>query len=113
MPSIWHLTWDDSCDEVLDRADKTCKVALRMTAGDITGTFDGPVLGERRNARFTGEELGGGALLTLAQREPDYTCVYQLSRRDDGTLVGTWRDTLGRSGTAVFRQAEPAPRRTY
>lgn len=103
----WTLRWDDSLAEGLDAGGKACRVALDTIDGVVTGQFDGPVLGTLRHAVFTGELVGGGALLLLQQREPGYVCSYQLSSSGPG-WSGTWRDSRGGCGTVSLSRPEPA-----
>lgn len=109
----WTLTWDDSIDDGLDSAEKSCRILLEEFPGALVGRFDGLVLGGERDAVFTGEVFRGGSrtLVTLAQREADYLCTYQLRAEGAGqlraegagVLRGTWLDSRGGGGTAVLR----------
>lgn len=97
----WTLTWDDTVNETLDRTDKRCQIALSTVDSTVTGRFRGPVMGKERRAVFTGEVAQGGALLILQQREAGYVCSYQFTAAHKG-WKGTWRDSRGRSGTAIL-----------
>lgn len=102
----WHGVWDDSTDLALDDTSKTCTIELEVIGGQVVGRFVGPVLNQTRTAIFTGEVIADGRtpLVTLAQREPGYTCTYQLSLVSNGELQGTWRDVNGAAGTIVLRR---------
>ncbi|MCA8951558.1 MAG: hypothetical protein KDE27_18775 [Planctomycetes bacterium] len=104
--ALWTLTWDDSCDAVLDSTEKSCWVALTVVGDHVGGSFAGPVLGRTREAIFGGEILRGG-LVTLVQREADYACSYQMTPAGDGCWHGTWRDTNGAAGTVVLTRDLP------
>lgn len=103
----WTLTWDDTTDLELTSRDKACRVELTDLHGTLVGRFDGPVLGRERSAVFTGETLPGTQtpLVTLVQREQDYSCAYLLTRESDERLVGTWRDSRGGGGTVELTRA--------
>mgnify|MGYP007059383906 CR=1 FL=1 len=97
----WQLSWDDSIDGQFVDVKKSCTVKFQVVDGAIAGKFEGPVQGTERNAIFTGEVLGSyPALLNFTQREPGYTCTYQIlwAPSDSSPPTGTWHDTRGASG---------------
>jgi hypothetical protein len=101
LNGAWQLAWDDQINGELTESGKTCTIDFQTVNQTITGTFQGPVMGTERNAVFTGEVFGGyPALLTFTQREPGYTCTYQIwwSPSESSTPLGAWHDTRGASG---------------
>lgn len=100
----WQLAWDDTLDGSFVDINKACSVDFKVVNGTITGTFLGSVLGTERDAIFTGEVFGGyPALLTFTQREPGYSCTYQVFwSPSESVPVGTWHDTRGASGEFTF-----------
>jgi hypothetical protein len=106
----WTLVWDDTLDAELDGLDKQCRLELSAVHGRVNGTFLGDVAGRPRQAIFTGEREG--PLVLLQQHERGYVCSFQLLVRED-RLEGTWSDSWGGSGTALFARevADEAPER--
>ncbi|MDF1798770.1 MAG: hypothetical protein P1V81_06310 [Planctomycetota bacterium] len=111
----WELAWDDAVDGELSASPKVTDVQLAVRRDRVRGVFAGPVFGEVRDARFTGEVVhaDGSPLVLLQQHEPGYRCVYQLQRLATGELRGVWHDTRARSGDVVLRRRSGgAPLRT-
>lgn len=97
----WQLSWDDQIDGTYDDVGKACSLELKVVNGVISGKFLGPVEGTERNAIITGEVHGEyPALLTFIQREPGYSCSYQLwwAPSEKTPPTGTWIDSRGASG---------------
>lgn len=105
---LWEMGWDDVVDHCLNPNARLARVALAVEKGRISGTFSGKVLGQKRNACFTGEVISSDTtpVVLLQQREPGYTCVYQFQRLPSGLLRGVWYDTRARCGDVVLHQVD-------
>ena len=117
ITGTWQLEWDDSINRKMDANSKFCSIEFENIGSTITGKFHGPVLGETRNAIFTGEILGNGTpLLNFVQRETGYACTYQIwwAPNESGMPLGVWTDTRGRHGEFKLLKyqniKEPAPK---
>lgn len=101
----WEILWDDVVDNSLNIRPKKARVSLSVVSLKLNGHFIGDVYGTIRRAIFTGEivPFGDTPLVLVQQREPGYTCVYQLQRMPTGILRGVWHDTRARSGDVAFR----------
>jgi hypothetical protein len=107
----WELVWDDVVDHELSAEPKTTGVQLSVRGDRVRGAFRGPVLGELRDAHFTGEVIHaeGTPVVLLQQHEPDYRCLYQLQQQTSGELFGVWHDTRGRSGDVRLARVVDVP----
>lgn len=102
LSGSWELRWDDSFDGELEASFKRCTVNLNQAQGRVTGDFTELDSSNSRRAILTGQvNEGSTTLFTFEQREGDYTCVYQIGFNPTvgGEQIGTWQDTLGRSGS--------------
>ena len=107
LSGAWRIDWDDSIDGKLSDSPKKCFVKLDTRGRKLTGEFKGRVVGQKRNARFTGEVFGTNIpLIQLTQREKGYTCVYQIYWAPGPNKVprGVWHDSRGASGEFSMRK---------
>lgn len=102
----WEILWDDVVDDSLNVRPKKARILISVVSLKLNGHFIGDVYGTTRRAIFTGEVVPSEEtpLVLIQQREPGYTCVYQLQRMPTGILRGVWHDTRARSGDVAFRQ---------
>ncbi len=101
LSGAWRIEWDDTVDGKLSDKPKRCFVKLASKGRKLTGEFKGRVVGQKRDAKFSGEVFGGNApLVQLIQREKGYTCVYQIYWSPGPNKIprGVWHDTRGASG---------------
>ena len=101
LSGAWRIDWDDSIDGKLSAKPKKCFVKLTANGRKLTGEFKGRVVGQKRDARFTGEVFGtNNPLIQLTQREKGYTCVYQIYWSPGPNRIprGVWHDSRGASG---------------
>ena len=96
----WTMFWDDAIDGEVAHRDKSCEIDLRIHNGAVAGAFVGTVMGDERDAAFSGEviELSGSKLLTMRQDEPGYSVIYAGHLDAQGRVHGTWYDSRGNSG---------------
>lgn len=100
MNGQYRLTWDDKVDGRVEPNDKLARIKIHVVGEEVFGEFVGPIAGQNRKATIVGRVEGGADptnLFTFRQREPGYTCSYQMTL-GTGSFVGVWHDTKGRSG---------------
>lgn len=102
LTGAWRIDWDDQIDGKLANTGKRCFVKLVMKGQKLSGEFKGRVVGQQRDAKFTGEVFSNGRapLIQLVQREKGYSCSYQIYWEPGPNKVprGVWHDTRGASG---------------
>lgn len=111
--AAWTMFWDNTVDGSVPGRDYSCVIDLHIRNGIMSGAFVGPVLGQLREACFTGTSLqiGSGAVFNFQQDEPGYRCVYAGRLTGEGHIAGTWYDTNGGDGDFVmFRDGTPPQR---
>jgi len=100
----WTMFWDDAVDGHVPDREKSCEIDLRIRNGVVAGAFVGTVMGDERDAAFSGEmiELGAARLFTMRQDEQGYAVAYAGRLDSQGHVQGTWYDTRGCRGDFVM-----------
>lgn len=110
--AVWTMIWDDVVDgSVAGRdagvdagVDRSCRIDVRIRNGTFAGEYVGPVMGEMRDAYFTGTsfQCASGAVFNFQEDQHGYRCVYAGRLTSEGHIAGTWYDTHGSSGDFVM-----------